>query len=546
MSAVDSRLSHSVNVQTRYVKKETFDLVLWGGPTRPHALGLFLAVPHFPPLRSSPIVSAAVDRNTYLFISRGPRPPHPAPRNPFQRILALHLRRGDYEGHCRGMTYINLVFYSRNLFPHLPDCFVSEPDKAAEAHCNYLTNAARGNEMHGDATLDVMYLLTNEKSSWIDGLKETLGKDGGRSRRPGPGADTEQTNVSMAVDMKIARRAAGFYDSTRQIWDTEMAQQSLGEPLRGHRVWDTETWQSLGEPLRGHRSEVSSVAFSPDGSRIASGFYDGTFQIWNTKTRQLLGEPLRGHRYLESPTLREMLEASQSLSEPLRSHRSKVWSVAFSPDGSRMVSGSGGGILFIWDAKTWQSLRAPLHGHRSEIWSIAFSPVSMALSSVDSGATVMLLLPVLFAFHHVTGLEFKLTAEDDAEAIRPAGILNTGDACIHVPSINFMSESICLVLEEAELLSSQNAVATRRADVGNARVDDRGFCRAADLRQIGEQGGEIITQNCEETSTISDLVPQFVVELAKKSVGVCRLAAKRVSTLKILKQETWFGVNGRK
>ncbi|KAJ7873572.1 hypothetical protein B0H13DRAFT_2348970 [Mycena leptocephala] len=97
-------------------------------PTRPHALGLFLAVPHFPPLRSSPIISATVDRNTYLLIPRGPRPPHPAPRNPFKRMLALHLRRGDYEGHCRGMTYIKLVFYSWNLFPHLPDRFVSEPD----------------------------------------------------------------------------------------------------------------------------------------------------------------------------------------------------------------------------------------------------------------------------------------------------------------------------------------------------------------------------------------------------------------------------------
>ncbi|KAJ7504088.1 hypothetical protein B0H11DRAFT_2353118 [Mycena galericulata] len=194
-------------------RKVTFDLVLWGGP---RVLTLWDSFSH------SPIVSAAVDRNTYLFIPRGPRPPHSAPRNPFQRMLALHLRRGDYEGHCRGMTYINLVFYSWNLFPHLPDRFGSEPDvpgkderfltrcwpdvagvvkKAAEARCDYLTHAASGNGTHGDATLDVMYLLTNEKSSWIDGLKETLGKDG-------PGADTEQTDVSMAVDMEIARRAA--------------------------------------------------------------------------------------------------------------------------------------------------------------------------------------------------------------------------------------------------------------------------------------------------------------------------------------------------
>jgi hypothetical protein len=211
---------------------QTFDLGLWGSPRILTVWDSFSQSPISRLLDASPIVHSAVDRNTYLFIPRGPRPPHPAPRDPFRRMLALHLRRGDYDGHCRGMTYINMVFYSWNLFPYLPDRFVSEPDapgkderflercwpdhagivkKAAEARRDYLAHAATFNGTQSSATLDVMYILTNEKSAWITGLKKALQRDGWTvATSRDLVLDTEQRDVSMAVDMEIARRAAVF------------------------------------------------------------------------------------------------------------------------------------------------------------------------------------------------------------------------------------------------------------------------------------------------------------------------------------------------
>ena len=66
--------------------------------------------------------------------------------------------------------------------------------------------------------------------------------------------------------------------------------------------------------LKGHTEFVSSVSFSPDGKRIASGSGDNTIKLWDAAT----GE--------ESLTL--------------KGHTRGVTSVAFSPDGQRLASAS--------------------------------------------------------------------------------------------------------------------------------------------------------------------------------------------------------------
>jgi hypothetical protein len=72
---------------------------------------------------------------------------------------------------------------------------------------------------------------------------------------------------------------------------------------------------------------VNAVAFSPDGTRLASASGEQRVKIWDVKT---------GQQTLTLPRL-----------------TSYGWSVAFSPDGTRLASGNGDGTVTIWDTRSW-------------------------------------------------------------------------------------------------------------------------------------------------------------------------------------------------
>jgi len=58
----------------------------------------------------------------------------------------------------------------------------------------------------------------------------------------------------------------------------------------------------------------------------------------------------------------------------LEGHADVILSVAFSPDGKSIVSGSYDTTIRVWDAETGEAISGPFKGHSQDVTSVAFHP----------------------------------------------------------------------------------------------------------------------------------------------------------------------------
>ena len=157
--------------------------------------------------------------------------------------------------------------------------------------------------------------------------------------------------------------------------------------------------------LHSHQGTVTSLAFSADGTRVASAGDDGGIRLWSSDGR---GEPelLKGHagivrKVLFSPDGRLLASAGDDATVRLwaldgddkprvfKGHEKSVREITFNPDGSLLASAGSDATVRLWTLDN-MSETLVLRNHKRGVTSISFSPDSTLLASASHDATVRL------------------------------------------------------------------------------------------------------------------------------------------------------------
>ncbi len=225
-----------------------------------------------------------------------------------------------------------------------------------------------------------------------------------------PGHTGLVTGLAFSRDGRTLLSAG--VDATLRLWDVERGTVTVvqvGRPVHalaadpsgrlvatgddqgGVRLW----LAADGAPVRalpGARADVLVLAFSPDGTRLASGQRDSSVSWWDVGSGA--GHSLAGHvswlsalafspdgRTLASggadDTVR-LWDLDSGSARVLSGHTHWIRALAFSPDGTRLASGGLDGNARLWDVATGESRRGR---HRTIVVWVAFTPDGTQLVS---------------------------------------------------------------------------------------------------------------------------------------------------------------------
>jgi WD40 repeat protein len=236
--------------------------------------------------------------------------------------------------------------------------------------------------------------------------------------------------VAFSPDGKLL--AVGCYDKTVLLWDvargetirkiTDLKGEAVtiafspdaatlavaprnrdglnGDQVRFWRVADGAEVSLLEDPPNGQ-----SVAFSPDGKLLVVGSSDGSARTFDLATGKKLDEPYIYYYQnwlVFSPDSKTIATAqgdyhtigmwpalSKNMLRRVRGHKGYVASIAYSPDGSRLVSGSSDKTVRLWDVEAGKQV-LQFDGHTDHVNAVAFSPDGKTVASGSWDKTIRL------------------------------------------------------------------------------------------------------------------------------------------------------------
>ena len=257
-----------------------------------------------------------------------------------------------------------------------------------------------------DGKIDLGNTRTGEKlatlSGHTNGIREQLPLAGIQERLK------IQERLPLAADEKLpppgevrVRFIDGTVNSVLALaFSPDGTRLASGSKDKTVRLWDTDTNEELAI-LQKHTGWTNALAFSPDGKMLASGSADKTVQLWDTATGEHLATFAKHRRGIAalafSPDGRTLASGSidgtirfwntttrVSLPIHLTEHTDWVKAISFFENDTTLASVAFNGIITFWDLKTSQKTGGQIVGPRDFLLASAFSPDGTKLASVGA------------------------------------------------------------------------------------------------------------------------------------------------------------------
>lgn len=161
------------------------------------------------------------------------------------------------------------------------------------------------------------------------------------------------------------------------------------------RIWDVENRRCTGV-MEGHKESVKCLCWSPDDNMIVSGADDGEIRIWNTEDQRCMdirnyhSEAVNSILWLKTgkifsgsddTTLRIWDTKENLVSEPLKKHEKRVYSITLSPDEAYLASAGNDRHICLWDAETGENVQDEISFHEEPIRGISWFPDGSAIAT---------------------------------------------------------------------------------------------------------------------------------------------------------------------